>query len=133
VTYRFQDEVRALVRDLMQLGARHVALARTELGLALGQVVQGVALLVVAGGLLAGVLLFAPVVLTLILALWLPLWIAALVVFLGAVLGVAGIAWLGVRRLRAAKFVELRSVLQEDLQWIRDLLRSLRESEPSAR
>ncbi|MDR7417101.1 MAG: phage holin family protein [Armatimonadota bacterium] len=131
MTYRFHEEVRALLRDLARLGNEHLALARAELRLALGQVVRGIALLVVAGGLLAGVLLFAPVVVTLVLSLWIPLWAAALLIFLLSLLGVVGAAWGGIRRLRAAKFVELRSVLREDLQWIRDLLRSSRESGPS--
>ncbi|MCS7172208.1 MAG: phage holin family protein [Armatimonadetes bacterium] len=133
MTYRFQDEVRALLHDLAQLAEQHAVLVRSELQVVLRRAVSGLALLVVAGALLAGAVLFAPVVVTLILALWLPVWAAALTVFLLAVLGVAGIAWSGVRRLRAARFVELRAVLREDLQWIRDLLSALRESGPSAR
>ncbi|MDR7439160.1 MAG: phage holin family protein [Armatimonadota bacterium] len=133
MTYRFQDEARALLRDLAQLAGQHLALVRSELQTVLRRAVSGLALLVVAGALLVGAVLFAPVVLTLILALWLPLWAAALIMFLLAVLGVAGIAWLAIRRLRMAKFTESCAVLREDLQWIRDLLSTLRESGPSAR
>ena len=113
------DQVRTLVRGELRLAQREAGRKARQAGVGLAMLAGA---LVVA---LAVVIMVLVTLMTILAALGLPVWLSALLATLLGAAGAAGLAWLGLQRLKADALLPQRTLrqLQKDRRAVKEQMR----------
>ena len=113
------DQVRALVRGELRLAQREAARKARQAGVGVAMLVGALVLA------LAAVVMVLVTIMTILAALGVPVWLSALLATLLGAAGAAGLAWLGLQRLKADELLPQRTLrqLQKDRRAVKEQMR----------
>ena len=113
------DQVRALVRGELRLVQREAGRKARQAGVGLAMLAGALVLA------LAVVVMVLVTIMTILAALGAPVWLSALLATLLGTAGAAGLAWLGLQRLRADALLPQRTLrqLQKDRRAVKEQMR----------